>query len=69
MLFRSSHTNSSSIFKDLHPWAFPPTLTPSTITKTEEKRKGITYDLIGLGFFSKGAEHFIAQYADKDSSL
>jgi hypothetical protein len=59
----------SSKSKDLLPrWEFPPTLTPSTITKTEAKRRGITYDLIGLGFYSKASMHFIARYADNDSS-
>ena len=60
--------DSSSKSKDLIPWEFPPTLTPSTITKTEAKRRGITYDLIGLGLFSKSSMHFIARYADNDSS-
>ena len=50
------------------PWDFPLTLTPSTITKNEAKRKGIIYDLIGFGFFSKASMHFIARYADKESS-
>ena len=63
-----SQTKSLSKFKDLPPWDFPPTLTPSMITKTEAKRKGITYDLIGLAFFSKVSQHFIARYVDKDSS-
>lgn len=63
-----SHTKKSSKYKDLPPWDFPSTLTPSTITKSEAKRKGITYDLIGLGFFSKPSKHFIARYADKESS-
>ena len=59
-------SNESS--SNLPPWDFPPTLTPSSVTKTEAKRKGITYDLIGLGFFSKASSHFIARYADNDSS-
>jgi hypothetical protein len=63
-----SDTNASSKFKDLPPWDFPTTLTPSTITKSEVKQKGITYDLMGLGFFSKAVVHFIARYADKESS-
>jgi hypothetical protein len=63
-----SDTDSPSKFKDLPPWDFPSTLTPSTITKSEAKQKGITYDLIGLGFFSKASAHFIARYADKESS-
>ena len=63
-----SETNSLSKFKDLPPWDFPPTLTPSTITKSEAKQKGITYDLVGLGLFSKVSAHFIARYEDKESS-
>lgn len=59
-------SNKSS--SNLPPWDFPPTLTPSTITKNEAKRKGITYDLIGLGFYSSASMHFIARYADNDSS-
>ena len=61
-------TKSSSNLKVLPPWIFPPSLTPSTITKSEAKRKGITYDLIGLGFFSEKYKHFIARYADRESS-
>lgn len=63
-----SDTMSFSKFKDLPPWDFPATLTPSSITKTEAKRKGITYDLVGLGFFSRSSSHFIARYDDKKSS-
>ena len=66
--FEDSDTNPSSKFKNLPPWDFPPTLTPSTITKSEVEQKGITYDLIGLGFFSKASGHFIARYADKEFS-
>ena len=63
-----SETNTSAKFKDLPPWDFPLTLTPSTITKSEAKRKGITYNLIGLGLFSKSSRHFIARYSDKETS-
>jgi hypothetical protein len=67
-----SDTNSSSKFKNLPPWDFPPTLTPSTITESEAKQRGITYDLIiasGLGLFSKVSAHFIARYADQESQI
>jgi hypothetical protein len=64
-----SDTNSSSKFEKLPPWDFPSTLTPSTVTKSEAKRNGIIYDLIGFGFFSKSSEHFIARYADNDSQI
>ena len=63
-----SDTHFPSKFKDLPPWDFPLTLTPSTITKSEAKRKGKTYDLIGLGLYSKASMHFIARYADKESA-
>ena len=63
-----SETNSLSKFKDLPPWDFPPTLTPSTITNSEAKQNVITYNLVGLGLFSKASAHFIAQYEDKKSS-
>jgi len=55
-------------FRNLPPWDFPPTLTPSSITKTEAKQRGITYDLIGLGLFSQDSHHFIARYIDKKTS-
>jgi hypothetical protein len=63
-----SDTNAPSKLKNLPPWDFPTTLTPSTITKSKVKQKGITYDLMGLKFFSKAVAHFIAWYADKESS-
>ena len=65
---KDSDTKLSSKFKDLPPWDFPLTLTPSTITKSKAKQKGITYNIIGLGFFSRASKHFIIWYADKESS-
>ena len=62
-----SDTNSPSKFKNLPPWDFPMTLTPSTIAKSEVKQKSIIYDLISLGFFSEASVHFITRYADKES--
>jgi hypothetical protein len=45
-------------------------LTPSEsrFTKSEAKRKGLIYDLVGLGLFSEASSHFIARYADKESA-
>ena len=63
-----SEPNPSPQSQSLPPWDFPATLTPSTIAKNEAKNKGITYDLIGLGFFSESSMHFIARYADKETS-
>ena len=63
-----SEPNPSSKSQSLPPWDFPATLTPSAIVKSEAERKGITYDLIGLGFFSESSMHFIARYADKETS-
>lgn len=61
-------STSSSKFKIESPWDFPPTLTPSTITKSVAKQEGITYDLVGLAFFSPTTSHFITRYAAKRNS-
>lgn len=49
-------------------WDFPPTLTPSAVTKRQAGHKGMIYDLVGLAFFSSTQSHYIARYATDNNS-